>query len=130
MKILLAKILRFVLKPVFLCTYKMVLPKFSEDFPGKRVFIISELPGGEEKWIGTRRRKANLGNTHPWNRYFNKPLHTHPKTLADIETFLLSCKYVSDKKHGVNLIFGNPPIFLNKERPVIVKITQYGLGGI
>ena len=28
-----------------LATYKRVLPKFDEDFPSKRVFMISELPG-------------------------------------------------------------------------------------
>ena len=36
-------------------------------------------------WLGTRRRKAKLGNTHPWNRYFNRKLVTHPQTLAEIE---------------------------------------------
>ncbi|MCP3872452.1 MAG: hypothetical protein GY699_04755 [Desulfobacteraceae bacterium] len=66
--------LQVALKPVLNLLYKNRLPKFSEDFKGKRVFMISELPGGEKQWTGQRRRKANLGNTHPWNRYFNKPL--------------------------------------------------------
>jgi len=109
MKLFFLKMLRFLLKPIFLLTYKKVLPKFAEDFPGNRVFMISELPGGEDQWIGIRRRKADLGNTHPWNRYFNKPLNTHPKTLAEIETFLLSCKYLSDRKTRSQSDFWEPP---------------------
>jgi hypothetical protein len=94
----------------------MVLPHFAEDFPGKRVFIISELPGGEDQWIGIHRRNANLGNTHPWNRYFNKPLNTHPTTLADIEAFLLSCKYRSDRITRSQSDFWEPPDIFEKRK--------------
>jgi hypothetical protein len=94
----------------------MVLPHFAEDFPGKRVFIISELPGGEDQWIGIHRRNANLGNTHPWNRYFNKPLNTHPTTLSDIEAFLLSCKYRSDRITRSQSDFWEPPDIFKKRK--------------
>jgi len=90
--------------------------RFAEDFPGKRVFIISELPGGEEQWVGIHRRNANLGNTHPWNRYFNKPLNTHPKTLADIEAFLISCKYRSDRITRSQSDFWEPPDIFEKRK--------------
>jgi len=116
MKLLLIRILHFLLKPLSLLIYKRALPNFAEDFPGKPVFMISELPGGEDKWVGMHRRNAKLGNTHPWNRYFNKPLNTHPKTLADIETFLLSCKYVSDRKTRSQSDFWEPPDIFERRR--------------
>ena len=115
LKILIA-ILRFFLKPIFMIIYHKKLPNFSEDFDGKRAFLISELKGGEEFWTGTRRRKAKLGNTHPWNRYFNKSLSTRPQTLADIETFLLKCKYLSDRKTRSQKDFWEPPDIFEKRK--------------
>ncbi len=108
--------LQVALKPVFNLFYKNRLPKFSEDFKGKRVFMISELPGGEKQWTGQRRRKANLGNTHPWNRYFNKPLTTKPETLAQIQSFLQKCKYLSDQKTRSRSDFWEPPDVFEKRK--------------
>jgi hypothetical protein len=85
-------ILRFLLKPIFRMIYRYYIPNFKKDFQCAVVFMIAQLPGGEEKWKGIHKRKAYLGNTHPWNRYFNKPLHTKPKSLKDVEKFLRKCK--------------------------------------
>lgn len=110
------KILQFAFKSIFSTIYKIKLPHFADDFDGKRVFMISELPGGESVWEGTRRRRADLGNTHPWNRYFNKPLRTKPQTLADIEAFLQKCLYVSDRKTRSQDDFWEPPDIFEKRK--------------
>jgi hypothetical protein len=116
MKRLFFSLLRFILRPIFIIYHKKRLPHFTHDFEGKRAFMISELPGGSTHWEGQRRRKANLGNTHPWNRYFNKPLKTKPKTLAEIETFLMKCKYLSDQKTRSQSDFWEPPDVFEKRR--------------
>jgi len=109
MKKLFSQWFHFILAPFFSLLYRKWLPHFAQDFKGKRVFMINELPGGEDQWIGQRRRKTQLGNTHPWNRYFNRPLSTSPKTLADIEAFLHQCKYLSDQKTRSQADFWEPP---------------------
>ncbi len=109
MKRFFKNILRFLLKPVFSILHNNHLPNFSRDFEGRRVFMITELPGGEEEWEGVRRRKARLGNTHPWNRYFNRPLRTKPRTLAEIESFLHGCKYLSDRRTRSQEDYWEPP---------------------
>jgi len=116
MKTFFIRFLRFILKPLFNIFYNKCLPHFSEDFDGERVFIISELPGGEAQWTGIHRRKAYLGNTHPWNRYFNKSLHTEPKTLGEIEKFLMSCKYLSDRETRSRDDFWEPPDVFEKRK--------------
>jgi hypothetical protein len=116
MKKLVFKLLRFILMPVFNIIYKKRLPNFRQDFVGKRVFMISELPGGENQWLGQRRRKTQLGNTHPWNRYFNKPLKTKPQTLAQIEAFLCKCRYLSDQKTRSQSDFWEPPDEFEKRK--------------
>ncbi len=58
--------------------------------------MIKQLPETSEDWSGTRDRHAKLGNTFPWKRYFNRPLITKPKSLAEIQNFLFSCQYLSD----------------------------------
>lgn len=78
--------------------------------------MISALPGGKANWQGKKHRKANLGNTHPWNRYFYKPLSTNPKTLKDIEKFLKKCKYLSDRKTRSHEDFWEPPDIFEKRR--------------
>ncbi len=52
MKELVFKFLRFLFMPVLIILYKKRLPHFSQDFGGKRVFMISELSGGENQWAG------------------------------------------------------------------------------
>ncbi len=116
MKRILIKLLQFILKPVLIILSKKRIPRFSQDFKGRHVYMISELPGGEAKWTGQRRRKADLGNTHPWNRYFNKALRTKPKTLAEIEAFLLKCKYLSDQKTRSQDDFWEPPDVFEKRK--------------
>ncbi len=116
MKKLFFRLISFVLRPVVTLIYKKQLPNFADDFNCKRVFMISELPGGEKRWTGERRRKTRLGNTHPWNRYFNKPLKTSPENLADIEAFLLKCKYMSDRKTRSQSDFWEPPDEFEKRR--------------
>lgn len=116
MKKLLFKLLRFILMPVSKLIYKKRLPNFKQDFEGKRVFMIAELPGGENQWIGQRRRKTQLGNTHPWNRYFNRPLKTKPRTLGEIESFLCQCRYLSDQKTRSQSDFWEPPDQFEKRK--------------
>ncbi len=116
MKILLLKILRIILMPVSKLMYKKRLPNFRQDFEGKRVFMIAELPGGENQWIGQRRRNTQLGNTHPWNRYFNRPLKTKPQTLREIEAFLCKCRYLSDQKTRSQSDFWEPPDQFEKRK--------------
>ncbi len=102
-------LLRFILKPVFLLSYGRRLPNFTEDFAGKPAFMISRLPGNEGKWIGQRRRQAILGNTLPWDRYFNCQLKVRPQTLAEIECFLYNCRYLSDLVTRKQTDFWEPP---------------------
>lgn len=108
--------LRYLLMPVFSLIHQKRLPHFKEDFDGKRAFMIAELPGDRDEWIGQRRRKTHLGNTHPWNRYFNKPLKTKPQTLAEIEAFLCKCKYLSDQKTRSQSDFWEPPDEFEKRK--------------
>ena len=112
----LIRILRILLKPFFIILYKRYLPHFSEDFKGKRTYFLAELRGGQELWLGTRRRKAKLGNTHPWNRYFNRKLVTCPQTLAEIEKFLVGCKYLSDRITRSQKDFWEPPDIFEKRK--------------
>jgi len=102
-------IIRFILKPIFAILYGRRLPHFSSDFEGNRTYMLSELEGGEARWSGTRRRRAHLGNTHPWNRYFNRRLTTRPQTLAEIEAFLIGCRYRSDRETRSQRDFWEPP---------------------
>lgn len=102
-------LLRFTLKPLFLLSYRRRLPNFSEDFTGKPAFMISRLPGSESRWIGQRRQRAVLGNTLPWNRYFNCPLTVRPQTLAEMESFLYNCRYLSDLETRNRTDFWEPP---------------------
>lgn len=78
--------------------------------------MVRELSGGAKKWLGVKRRHANLGNTHPWNRYFNHPLKTRPKTLFDVERFLMKCKYMSDRATRSQKDFWEPPDIFEKRR--------------
>ena len=114
MKRLIVKSLRLLLRPVFILFHKKRLPHYTNDFKGPRAFIIAELPGGSAHWEGERRRKAYLGNTHPWNRYFNKPLRINPKSLADIEASLITCRYLSDQKTRSQSDFWEPPDIFEK----------------
>ena len=109
-------IIRFVLKPIFAILYGRHLPHFSSDFKGERAYMLSELKGGEARWSGTRRRRAHLGNTHPWNRYFNRHLATRPQTLAEIETFLIGCRYRSDRETRSQRDFWEPPDIFEKRK--------------
>ena len=110
------RVLRFLLRPFFIILFNRYFPHFGEYFKGKRTYFLAELRGGQELWIGTRRRKAKLGNTHPWNRYFNKELVTHPENLAEIEKFLLGCKYLSDRMTRSQRDFWEPPDIFEKRR--------------
>ena len=113
---ILRRIIRFFLIPIVRIVYSRRLPNFFSDFQGKRAFLICELSGGEEHWKGIRRRRAHLGNTHPWNRYFNRPLATHLKTLAEIEAFVLGCRYLSDRKTRSSKDFWEPPDIFERRR--------------
>lgn len=93
-----------------------MLPNFSEDFEGGRVFMLSKLPGGEEEWEGTRREKTKLGNTFSWKRYFSKPLTTKPETLADIQGFLSGCTYLSDRVTRNCSDYWEPPDVFEKRK--------------
>jgi len=116
MKNLIKRILFHILNPIFLILYRKYLPNFKQDFNCAPVFMIRELPGGEKEWQGKKHRKAYLGNTHPWNRYFNKPLSTRPENLKDIESFLRKCKYVSDRETRSQKDFWEPPDIFEKRR--------------
>jgi hypothetical protein len=74
------------------------LPYFRQDFNCNRVFMIAELPGEAEEWRGLRRENARLGNTHAWNRYFDRSLQTNPRSVAEVAFFLRTCRYLCDQK--------------------------------
>ncbi len=113
---ILRKIIGAILKPIFMLLYHLILNHFKQDFDGPPVFMITELTGGEDAWLGKKQRHANLGNTHPWNRYFNRLLDTKPDTLADIERFLKGCKYRSDQETRSQEDFWEPPDQFEKRR--------------
>ncbi len=109
-------LLYLILKPIYLIIFKIYIPHFKNDFDGHYILSIRELPGGEERWSGTERRKERLGNTHPWNRYFYKPLSTKPKNIYDIVRFLRGCKYISDRHTRSRNDFWEPPDIFEKRR--------------
>jgi len=116
MKSIIIKIIRMILSPLSILIYNNQLPSFTKDFSCKRVYMICELPGGAIQWEGQRRRRTQLGNTHPWNRYFNTPLKTKPQTLVEIESFLSRCKYLSDRKTRSQSDFWEPQDEFEKRR--------------
>jgi hypothetical protein len=104
-----SKLLRILSAPFSGRQHSKRLPYFNQDFNCDRVFMVSALPGGAGEWAGKRRPRPRLGNTHPWRRYFNRPLKTRPHSLADIETFLIKCRYRSDRETRNRLDYWEPP---------------------
>ncbi len=110
---MLSRFLTFLNKKLSYAAYDTLLPDFQEDFNCEKVFMITKLPGDEEDWHGTRMKgKVNLGNTFSWERFFRKPLVTSPSNLFEIESFLHSCKYLSDlETRGCDDYWEPPDIF-------------------
>jgi hypothetical protein len=71
--------------------------------------MIAALPGEGREWHGLGRTNADLGNTHPWHRYFDRPLRTHPSSLAQIAAFLRTCRYLCDQKTRGRPDYWEPP---------------------
>ena len=74
------------------------------------------LPGSAMHWRGQRVRRASLGNTHPWRRYFNKRLHYHPRSLQELLEFLRGCTYLSDRATRSCRDFWEPPDLFDTRR--------------
>lgn len=78
--------------------------------------MLCELPGGQEKYIGTNVNKASLGNTHPWSRYFNRPLEFNAMNLQQVARFLRRCRYQYDQATRSRRDYWEPPDEFEKRR--------------
>ncbi len=50
------------------------------------------------------------------DRFFEKPLEAKPKSLAEIERFLMGCQYISDLEHKGISDYWEPPEEFEKDR--------------
>lgn len=71
---------------------------YYRDFQCPLVYMIARLDGPAARHHGLRRRRSTIDNTHPWNRYFNRPLKRHVSSLFEAARFLTGCKYLSDRR--------------------------------
>jgi hypothetical protein len=91
-------------------------PHFVEDFGGEPPSMVVELPGEVGRYEGQEVRRARIGNTHPWNRYFNRPLEYRAANLQDIAGFLRACKYRRDQETRSRRDYWEPPDEFERRR--------------
>ena len=84
-------------------------PNFRVDFGGRAPAMVAELPGPAALYEGEKVRRADLGNTHPWNRYFNHPLGYTARSIQEIAAFLRKCEYRHDRETRSHRDFWEPP---------------------
>jgi hypothetical protein len=91
--------------------YRPPLLAFRRDFHCPVVYMAVRLFISDADFEGERRRHKPppLANTHPWNRYFNRPLRRKPTTLHDLARFLSGCRYLSDRRSRSRDDYWEPP---------------------
>jgi hypothetical protein len=78
--------------------------------------MVTQLPGPGLQHEGQRLRRAHLGNTHPWNRYFNHPLMYYASTIQDVSSSLVTCRYRRDQETRSQRDFWEPPDEFERRR--------------
>ena len=78
--------------------------------------MVAQLPGESARYEGKRVRRARLGNTHPWNRYFNRSLRFQAASIQEIATFLRGCEYRRDRQTRSQRDFWEPPDVFEKRK--------------
>lgn len=117
MKSLLGKPLAFLYRKLSELAYDTMQPHFYEDFQCDPVMMAIQLSGTSEDWHGRRDKgKKDLGNTFSWERFFKKPLVTSPGNLAEIDSFLKGCRYMSDQETRGCEDFWEPPDIFEERR--------------
>lgn len=61
-------------------------------------------------------RRKGVHSTFPMGRYVSQPLSVQCKTIADIRSFLSSCRYVSDQEQFGKRDYWQPPEDFEKTR--------------
>ena len=83
------------------------------------VQIIPEIYDTEGKLTGrpvSKKHKKLFHGTFPMGRYLSKPLSNHVQDINSMQSFLRSCKYVSDLEQFNREDYWMPPEEFEKER--------------